>query len=97
MQMPNQISLAKNGLCSPLKSTYDDPEVQKMPYANALKISLERGVYMFEAGPESDLVSQTLTNYLQQLWNDKLTVEEALTKTSEEISRGRVDIYKSLK
>lgn len=97
MQKPNQIALAKKGLCSPLKSTYDDPEVQKIPYANALKTSLDRGVYMFEAGPESDLVSQTLTNYLQQFWNGKLTAEEALTKASEDITKGRVDIYKNLK
>lgn len=97
MQKQNQIELAKRGLCSPLKSTYDDPEVQKIPYANALKTSLERGVYMFEAGPESDLVSQALTNYLQQFWDDNLTAEETLKKASEDISKGRVDIYKALK
>ena len=97
MQKPNQIALAQKGLCSPLKSTYDDPEVQKIPYAIALKTSLERGVYMFESGPESDLVSQTLTNYLQQFWDDKLTAEETLAKTNEDISKGRVDIYKALK
>ena len=97
MQKPNQIALAKNGLCSPLKSVYDDPEVQKIPYMNALKTSIERGVYMYEAGPESDLVSQTLTNYLQQFWDDKLTAEEALTKAKLDISKGRVEIYKTLK
>lgn len=97
MQKPTQIALARKGLCSPLKSTYDDPEVQKIPYANALKVSLERGVYMFEAGPESDLVSQTLTNYLQQFWDDKLTAEQALTKANDDIDKGRVDIYKILK
>ena len=97
MQKTNQIALAKKGLCSSLKSTYDDLEVQKIPYTSALKTSLERGVYMFEAGPESDLVSQTLTNYLQQFWEDKLTAEVALAKANEDISRGRVDIYKALK
>lgn len=97
MQKPNQIALAKKGLISPLKSTYDDPEVQKIPYSNAVKISLERGVYMFEAGPESDLISQTITNYMQQFWDDKLSAEDALAKAKEEIEKGRVDIYKSLK
>jgi multiple sugar transport system substrate-binding protein len=97
MQKPNQIALAKKGLCSPLKSTYDDPEVQKIPYAIALKTSLERGIYMFEAGPESDLVSQTLTNYLQQFWDNKLTATEAMAKVNEDISKGRVDIYKAIK
>jgi len=97
MQKPTQIELTKKGLCSPLKSVYDDPEVQKIPYANALKNSLERGVYMFEAGPESDLVSQVLTNYLQQVWNDKLTVEDALKKAQEDIIKGRADIYSEIK
>lgn len=97
MQKSSQIALAKKGLCSPLKSTYVDAEVQKIPYSNALKRSLERGVYMFEACPESDLVSQTITNYLQQFWDDKLTAEEALTKANEDIKKGRVEIYKTLK
>ncbi|WP_346755492.1 extracellular solute-binding protein [Splendidivirga corallicola] len=97
MQKPNQIELTKKGLCSPLKSTYDDPEVQKIPYISALKSSLDRGVYMFEAGPESDLVSQTLTNYLQQLWDDKVTVEQALLRAEKDIIEGRIEIYKALK
>jgi multiple sugar transport system substrate-binding protein len=97
MQKPTQIALAKKGLCSPLKSIYDDTGVQRIPYINALKISLNRGVYMFEAGPESDLVNQTLTNYLQQFWDDKLTAEQALTKANEDIAKGRADIYKALK
>ena len=97
MQKPTQIALAKKGLCSPLESIYDDPEVQKIPYAHALKVSLERGVYMFEAGPESDLVSQTLTNCLQLFWDNKLTAEQALIKANEDINKGRVDIYKALK
>ncbi|MBS1661845.1 MAG: extracellular solute-binding protein [Bacteroidetes bacterium] len=97
MQNQNQVALAKKGLCSPLKSTYDDPEVQKIPYASALKNSLQRGVYMFEAGPESDLVNQALTNYLQQLWADKLTTKEALEHASEDIIKGREEIYKKLK
>jgi multiple sugar transport system substrate-binding protein len=97
MQKTTQIALAKKGLCSPLKSTYEDPDVQKIPYANALKISLERGVYMFEAGPESDLVSQTLTNNLQQFWDNKLTAEQALKKSNEDIAKGRINIYKALK
>jgi len=96
LQKPNQVALARKGLCSALKSVYDDPEVQKIPYANALNASLQRGVYMFEAGPESDLVSQTLTNYLQQFWDDKLTAEEALSKAKNDIEKGRINIFKAL-
>lgn len=96
MQPANQIELAKKGLCSPLRTTYENPEVQKIPYSNALKQSLERGVYMFEAGPESDLVSQVMTNYIQQFWNNKLTAEEALTKAQEDIENGRTEIFSNL-
>ncbi len=97
LQKPTQIALAKKGLCSPLKSTYDDPGVQAIPYSNALKTSLERGVYMFEAGPESELVNQTMTNYLQQFWDDKLPAGEALNKIKDDVEKGRASIYKALK
>ena len=97
MQKSNQVALAKEGLISPLRSTYNDSEVQKIPYTNAIKTSLERGVYMFEAGPDSDLISQTITNYLQQFWDDKFSAEEALKKSKEDIEKGRQEIYNTLK
>lgn len=56
MQPDKQIALTKQGLCSPLKSTYEDDEVMQIPYAEALKKSLEQGAYFFEAGPECDVV-----------------------------------------
>lgn len=94
LQVENQIVLAKNGLCSPLKSTYEDPEIKKIPYSNALKTSLERGVYMFEAGPESNLINEVITKYIQKCWIGKLKVEEALSEISREIEAGRGYIYK---
>lgn len=97
MQKKNQVELTKKGLCSPLRSTYDDPEIHAIPYAAALRSSLERGVYMFEAGPESDLVSQTITNYLQQFWEDKLLAEQALSKAKADIVKGRDEIYANVK
>mgnify|MGYP001566613600 CR=1 FL=1 len=96
MQPANQIELAKKGLCSPLRTTYDNSEVQKIPYSNALKQSLERGVYMFEAGPESNLVSQVITNYIQQVWNNQLTAKEALARAQEDIEKGRSEIFSNL-
>jgi len=96
MQKSTQIALAKKGLCSPLESTYSNLDIQKIPYSNALRVSLKRGVYMFEAGPESDLVSQVITNYIQQLWNDKITVKQALSLIKADIEKGRISIYKSL-
>ena len=96
MQPANQIELAKKGLCSPLRTTYDNSEVQKIPYSNALKQSLERGVYMFESGPESNLVSQVITNYIQQVWNNQLTAKEALSRAQEDIEKGRSEIFSNL-
>ncbi len=96
MQVENQIALAKIGLCSPLRTTYNSPEMQDIPYNNALKQSLERGVYMFEAGPDADLISQTLTKYIQELWQGEISVKQALDNAQAEIEIGRIEIYKNL-
>ncbi|MCL2682684.1 MAG: extracellular solute-binding protein [Bacteroidales bacterium] len=97
MQPKMQIELAKRGLSSPLKSTYNDPEVQKISYSNALKTSLERGVYMFEAGIEAEIVSQVITNHIQRLWrNDNLKVEDVLEQIKQEIDAGRKEAHKNL-
>lgn len=96
MQKESQIELALKGLCSPLSSTYSNQEVKKIPYSDALEKSLKRGVYMFEAGPESDLVNQTLTNYLQRMWNDEMSAEQALRNARDDIQKGREDIFSSL-
>lgn len=94
---PNvQIDLAKKGLCSPLKTTYDNPDVQKIAYSNALKTSLERGVYMFEASVESGVVSEVITNHIQRLWNnDNLKVEDILEQIKQDIETGRKEAYKN--
>ena len=52
---------------------------------------------MFEAGPESDLVNQVLTNYLQKFWNDQLTAEQALANAKQDIERGRAEIFNAMK
>lgn len=50
-----QKKLILKGLSSPVRSVYEDPEVTgSIAYATALRQSLERGVYMLEAGPDSD-------------------------------------------
>lgn len=99
MQPKVQVELAKKGLCSPLKTTYDDPEVQKIAYSNALKFSLsdDRAVYMFEASVESGVVSDVITNHIQRLWNnDKLKVEDVLEQIRQDIETGRKVAYKNL-
>lgn len=97
MQPQVQIALAKQGLCSPLKTTYEDEEVKRIPYSNALKESLERGSYMFEAGPESDAIMNIVTKYMQQVWKEDITVEKALDMMETEIYKVRSDAYKRIR
>jgi len=99
----NQIEMTKHGLCSPRKSVYDDPEVQEIPYINALKTSLDRGVYMMEAGPDADKISQIITKNIQFAWRKKLNFQEglnpkdALDKMQSEIIMARTEIFKNIK
>lgn len=99
----NQIEMAKKGLCSPLMSVYDDPEVQKIPYIAAVKNSLQRGVYMMEAGPDADMISQIITKNVQLAWRNKinpstgLNPNGALKNMKEEIISSRTEIFKNVK
>lgn len=97
MQPKAQVALANKGLCSPLKTTYEDEGVKRIPYSKALKESLERGTYMFEAGPESDAIMNIVTNYIQQVWNEEITVEKALDKMKSDIYKVRNNVYKRIK
>jgi len=94
MQETTQIKMIQQGLCSPMKTAYDAPEVQKVPYIKALKTSLERAVYMMEAAPDADLISNALTSALQKIWNDELTAEQGMQQAKEEIERGRAELFK---
>lgn len=101
MRPETQKILAKNGLCSPLKSVYDDREVKAcIPYAEALKESLGRGEYMFEAGPESVMVQETISKYMLRLWNsysgDREEIKETLSLIRDEIEKDRSAIYRDI-
>ncbi|MGF7078853.1 extracellular solute-binding protein [Mucilaginibacter sp. UYCu711] len=93
LQKDNQIKMVQQGLCSPLKSAYDAPEVQKIPYVPALKISLDRAEYMLEAGPDADLINNVITTYIQKIWNNEISVEDGLKKAKDEIEKGRIKFY----
>jgi multiple sugar transport system substrate-binding protein len=94
MQKDQQASLMRRGLASALRSAYTDPEVLKLPYASALKRSLERGVYMNEANIDATAVSEILTKHLQAMWRGQSQVEGGLASATEEIERARVEIFK---
>ena len=96
MQRDVQKRLALAGLCSPLRTVYDDPDVAKLPYSTALRESLSRGVYMAEAGPDADLISEILTNYLQRILKDELSVEDGLRVAEEEINTRRTSLFNAM-
>jgi multiple sugar transport system substrate-binding protein len=96
MQPTTQVALLTRGLCSPSRSAYAAPEAGSVAFAKALEQSLTRGVYMLEAGPDADLVSNTLTKHMQRLWNDELAPEEAIRAADEEIRTQRAEVFKHL-
>lgn len=94
LEKESQVKLIKMGLCSPLKSAYDDVEAKKIPYVTALKEALERADYMIEAGPDADMINNIITKYLQKAWNNQLSVDNALNSAKTEIENERKNLYK---
>lgn len=92
MQPKNQLALVKRGLASPLRSVYDDPSVRQIPYIPALKASLDRGVYMAEAGPDSDIISNDLTRELQRMWKGDVSPSQALQNAQHAIETDRAQL-----
>jgi ABC-type glycerol-3-phosphate transport system substrate-binding protein len=81
----NQIAMMKDGLCSPLRSSYTPETLERVPYARALFDSLERGVYMFEAGRNSQIVNDAITTHVQSFLRGKIGAREALRRAANEI------------
>jgi ABC-type glycerol-3-phosphate transport system substrate-binding protein len=92
MQPKNQLALVKRGLASPLRSVYADPSISGIPYLSALKASLDRGAYMAEAGPDSDLISNEITRELQRMWKGEISPEAALRNADRSISDDRAHL-----
>lgn len=97
MQPSTQVELAKKGLSSGSRRTYDDTEVKKIPYSSALYNSLLRGGVILEAGPDANVISEKITTYIQKYWNDEISAEEALKKMESEILTERKRIFASMK
>jgi ABC-type glycerol-3-phosphate transport system substrate-binding protein len=87
MQPDLQTKLAAKGLCSPLISVYDNPSVKMLSYSKALKKSIQRGSYVFEADEKSDLTSQIITEQIQSAWSNKISVEEASEKIINDLNQ----------
>lgn len=93
LRKENQVRMIQHGLCSPVRSAYDAPEVQGVPFAAALKTSLERADYMLEAGPDADLISTSITTALQRIWNGEATIPDGLRAAKEQIEKERAAFY----
>jgi multiple sugar transport system substrate-binding protein len=93
LQKDNQIKMIKKGLCSPVRSAYDAPEVQSIPYIKALKTSLERAEYMLEAGSDADLVNNVITTHLQKIWNGSESIDDGLRLAKTEIEKERIKFF----
>ncbi|MFA6403082.1 MAG: extracellular solute-binding protein [Salinivirgaceae bacterium] len=96
LQPENQILLARKGLCSASKKVYEDTIVSKLPYANALLESLNRGAIFLEAGPDSYMISEVISNYVQKCWNGELSPSQALSQAQREIENKRKEVFEDL-
>lgn len=88
-----QARLVEEGLCSPVRDAYATVDRAIVPYADALRDSLDRGVYMLEAGPDADLIAQEITRALQAAWRGELTAAQAMQRAQEEIVRQRPAVW----
>jgi len=93
LQKNVQHDLLTRGLCSPLRSAYDDAALAKVPYASALRTALDRGTYMAEAGPDADAVQQVVTTAIQQIWRRETTVEAGLQRAQDDLLKKRREIF----
>lgn len=91
-----QAKLIEEGLCSPVREAYTTVDREVVPYADALKDSLDRGVYMLEAGPDADLIAQEITKALQSAWRGELTAAQAMQRAQDEIVRQRPAVWAQL-
>lgn len=91
-----QAKLLARGLSSPVRTAYNDPEVKKLPYVDALRTSLGRGAYMLEAGPDADAIEVKLSNALQRMFKQKLEPEYVLQEVEQEIEVTRKNIFDEL-
>ncbi|MGP1446649.1 MAG: ABC transporter substrate-binding protein [Candidatus Limimorpha sp.] len=91
-----QVQLILNGLCSPSISVYEDERVQHIPYIKAVQESIDRSVYMFEGGPDADVISNILNNTLQRIWRGEVSVENGLNSAQEEIIKMRKEVFSEI-
>ena len=90
LKRENQERLLEQGLCSPRRSAYTSAALQKVAYAKALRDSLERGVFMFEAGTDAEIISDVITTNVQRFVRDNSSAAETLAAIQREVERKRL-------
>lgn len=91
-----QARMLSLGLSSPSRAAYEAPETQGLPFVPALKHSLERGVYMLEAGPDAVAIQQIMEKHLQRAWRGDTEVPQALENAQEEVRETQAEIFAGL-
>lgn len=81
----NQEKLIDKGLCSAMKSAYTEEVMTRVPYARALRDSLERGIFMFEAGTDAEIINSAITTWVQKFIRGECSEKEALNNAKQEV------------
>jgi len=89
MEPEAQVSMALSGLLPPTRSALSNSRVLAVPYMQAVKDSLERGRYMLEAGPDSEIISREITSAIQSAWLGKLLPKDIPATAVQNIMKAR--------
>lgn len=89
MTPATQIRLLEKGLSSALKSAYTEEVMARVPYAQALRDSLARGVFMFEAGSDAEIINSALTSNIQKFIRGEISEATALKQAEQEVLAAR--------
>jgi ABC-type glycerol-3-phosphate transport system substrate-binding protein len=93
LQPENQERMAKHGLASPSKEAYSNVVVNSVSYASALRTSIERGTYAFEANKDSETIQTAVTEAIQSAWDDPINLQKYLVEASKKINKSRSEIF----
>jgi ABC-type glycerol-3-phosphate transport system substrate-binding protein len=93
MNTATQVELMKQGMASPFRSPYNDPGVQGIPYVASFRDSLERGVYMIDAGVDSQIIQDAITEVIQDIWIHGGDVKSKLAEAQAKIELERMKLF----
>jgi multiple sugar transport system substrate-binding protein len=88
LQADNQIRQQKLGGSSPRKSTYEDPEVLRLPWTSTSVAALARtNPAMLYTVPESLQIGETIELAISEILADRKSVEDGLNWAAQELQR----------